>query len=58
MEIISKSYLSEFMFLYRDEYYHKDSDSNGIIECIIAKNRNGEVGTVRLKWMPEVQRVR
>lgn len=46
------------MFLYRDEYYHKDSESKGIMECIVAKNRNGEVGTVRLKWEPEVQRIR
>lgn len=46
------------MFLYRDEYYHKDSESKGIIECIVAKNRNGEVGTVRLKWQPELQRIR
>jgi len=46
------------MFLYRDEYYHKDSESKGIMECIVAKNRNGEVGTVRLRWQPEVQRVR
>lgn len=45
------------MFLYRDEYYHKDSESKGVIECIVAKNRNGEVGTVRLRWKPEVQRI-
>lgn len=45
------------LFLYRDEYYHKDSESKGIIECIVAKNRNGEVGTVRLRWKPELQRV-
>lgn len=44
------------MFLYRDEYYNKDSDSKGIIECIVSKNRNGGVGTVRLKWKPEIQR--
>lgn len=46
------------MFLYRDEYYNKDTESKGIIECIVAKNRNGEVGTARLKWKPEVQQVR
>ncbi|MBC2579080.1 replicative DNA helicase [Clostridium sp. DJ247] len=45
------------MFLYRDEYYHKDSESKGIIECIVAKNRNGEVGTTRLRWRPEVQSI-
>lgn len=43
------------MLLYRDEYYNKDSETKGIIECIVAKNRNGQVGTVRLKWMPEIQ---
>ena len=36
------------MFLYRDEYYNKDTDSPGITELIIAKHRNGEVGTVKL----------
>ena len=45
------------MFLYRDEYYHSDSDSKGISECIVEKNRNGKVGTVRLGWKPEVQRI-
>lgn len=45
------------MFLYRDEYYHRDSESKGIIECIVAKNRNGEVGTTRLKWKPEIQKI-
>lgn len=47
----------EVLFLYRDEYYNRDSESKGIIECIVAKNRNGEVGTVRLRWKPEVQRI-
>lgn len=45
------------MFLYRDEYYNKDSDSKGVMECIVAKNRNGEVGTTRLRWRPEIQSV-
>lgn len=45
------------MFLYRDEYYNKDSESKGIIECIVAKNRSGEVGTIRLKWRPEIQSI-
>lgn len=45
------------MFLYREEYYQKDSDSKGAMECIVAKNRNGEVGTTRLKWRPEIQSV-
>ena len=39
------------MFLYRDEYYNKDSPSKGITEVIIAKQRNGPIGTVELVWM-------
>ena len=41
------------MFLYRDDYYHEDSDSHNLAECIIAKNRHGETGTVELQWLPE-----
>ena len=41
------------MFLYRDDYYNKDSDKKGIAEVIIAKQRNGPIGTVELVWMPE-----
>ena len=44
------------MFLYRDEYYNHDSDKKGIAEVIIAKQRNGPIGTVELAWMPEYQR--
>lgn len=38
------------MFLYRDDYYNKDSESKNIAECIIAKYRSGETGTIRLGW--------
>ena len=38
------------MFLYRDAYYNKDSETPNISECIIAKNRHGETGTVKLVW--------
>lgn len=41
------------MFLYRDEYYHKDSDRKGIAEVIIAKQRSGATGTVELVWLPQ-----
>lgn len=36
------------MFLYRDEVYNEKSDAKGIAEIIIAKNRQGQVGTIRL----------
>ena len=39
------------LLLYRDEYYNKDSEYKNIAECIIAKHRNGEVGTVKLAWI-------
>ncbi len=39
------------MFLYRDEYYHEDSDKKNIGEVIIAKQRNGPTGTVNLAWL-------
>jgi len=38
------------MFLYRDDYYNNDSPDRNIAECIIAKHRNGETGTVKLWW--------
>ena len=41
------------MFLYRDDYYHEDSPEKNVAECIVAKNRHGETGTVRLQWMPQ-----
>lgn len=41
------------MFLYRDDYYNKDSEDHNIAECIIGKNRRGETGTVQLQWLPE-----
>lgn len=41
------------MFLYRDDYYHKDTDKKNIAEVIIAKQRNGPIGTVELVWMPQ-----
>ena len=38
------------MFLYRDAYYNKESERPNISECIVAKNRHGETGTVELIW--------
>lgn len=40
-------------FLYRDDYYDKESDKQNIIEIIIAKQRNGPVGTVELAFIKE-----
>lgn len=40
------------MFLYRDDYYNKESEKKGIAEVIIAKQRNGPIGTVELVWLP------
>jgi replicative DNA helicase len=40
-------------FIYRDEYYHPESDKKGIAEIIIAKHRNGPVGTVELGYLKE-----
>lgn len=39
------------MFLYRDEYYHPDTDKKNVGEVIIAKQRNGPTGTVELVWL-------
>ena len=40
-------------FIYRDDYYNKDSNEKGISEVIIAKQRSGETGTIKLKWWGE-----
>ncbi|ONI40532.1 replicative DNA helicase [Candidatus Epulonipiscium fishelsonii] len=41
------------MFLYRDEYYHPETEKKRIGEVIIAKQRNGPTGTVELTWLSE-----
>lgn len=41
------------MFIYRDDYYNKDTDNKNIAEIIIAKQRNGPIGTVNLVWLPQ-----
>ena len=45
----------EVLFLYRDEYYNPNTEDKGVAECIVAKNRHGEVGTVKLQWIPQYQ---
>ena len=41
------------VFLYRDEYYNEDSETKGLAEVIIGKQRNGPVGTVKLTFLSE-----
>ena len=43
----------EVLFLYRDDYYHENSEEKNVAECIVAKNRHGETGTVKLQWLPQ-----
>ncbi len=43
----------EVMFIYREDYYNKDTENQNVAECIIAKNRHGETGTVQLQWLPQ-----
>ena len=45
----------EVLFLYRDEYYNENTEDKGVAECIVSKNRHGEVGTVKLQWVPQYQ---
>lgn len=44
------------LFLYRPEYYDRDTDKKGIAEVIIGKHRNGPVGTVELGFFAEFTR--
>ena len=43
------------MFLYRDEYYNENTEEKGIAECIVAKNRHGETGAVKMQWIGQYQ---
>lgn len=44
------------LFLYRDEVYHEDTEKPGICEVIVAKHRNGPIGTVELAWQSKFTR--
>ncbi len=43
----------EVLFLYRDDYYNENSPERNVCEVIVAKNRHGETGTVKLQWLPQ-----
>jgi replicative DNA helicase len=40
-------------FLYRDDYYNKESEAKNVVEVILAKQRNGPIGTVELAFVKE-----
>lgn len=44
------------MFIYRDEYYNPDTEEPGITEIIVGKHRAGPTGTIKLKWMGDIQK--
>ena len=43
----------QVIMLYRDDYYNPNTAEKNICECIVAKNRHGEAGTVKVQWMPQ-----
>ena len=51
--VVALSQLDVVMFIYRDDYYNKDTEEKNIAEIIIAKQRNGPIGTTKLVWLPE-----
>ena len=44
------------LFVYRDEYYHEDSEDIGVAEVIIGKQRNGPIGTCKLAFLGKYTR--
>ena len=43
----------EVLFIYRDEYYNENTEEPNVAELIVAKNRHGETGTVKVQWLPQ-----
>ncbi|MDI6800296.1 MAG: replicative DNA helicase [Actinomycetota bacterium] len=44
------------IFIYRDDYYNRDSDEKGIAEVILSKHRNGPTGTIKLAFLEQYTR--
>lgn len=42
------------VFLYRDEYYNEETDEHGVCEVIVAKQRSGPTGTVKVTWLDKL----
>lgn len=51
--VVDERDADQVLFLYRDRYYNPETPVGDMAECIIAKNRYGDVGTVKLRWNPE-----
>lgn len=45
--------MDQIIFLYRDRYYNPETPVGDMAECIIVKNRYGDIGTIKLRWDPE-----
>lgn len=43
------------MFVYRDEYYNKETEDKNVMELILAKQRNGKTGTIKLFYDSDTQ---
>ena len=43
----------QVILLYRDDYYNPNTEEKNVCECIVAKNRHGEPGTVKVSWLPQ-----
>ena len=45
------------VLLHREEYYNSDSTNKGLLEAIVAKARNGKLGTATLEFKPDFMRI-
>ena len=53
-----ENYADLIAFIYRDEYYNPETEERGITEIIVAKQKDGPVGTVKLLFEPQYTRFR